>query len=80
MTKCVICEGKGSLTCSQCKGKGDILGTGRLCNLCKGVGVLRCEACDGKGLTTKRIEETPAIAPATRQPLNSYLYFCQLYL
>ncbi len=78
MAKCAICEGKGSLTCGQCKGKGDILGTGTLCNLCEGVGILRCEACDGKGLTRERIEETPIgkkpfIAPATNQPANSFL-------
>jgi DnaJ-class molecular chaperone len=51
MAKCVRCNGKGTVSCPQCKGSGrkyDILSSSE-CGHCKGTGEVKCPLCDGEG-------------------------------
>lgn len=52
MATCKTCNGKGSVKCPKCKGRGriqDLLGGSHQCNNCNGSGVVKCGVCNGKG-------------------------------
>lgn len=50
--KCKECNGKGSVDCPRCKGKGKhirVLTSSFECKHCHGSGVKKCGVCNGKG-------------------------------
>ena len=55
MTKCKECNGGGSISCPECRGKGQKNYGGswssdvRECKLCSGSGKKKCGVCNGKG-------------------------------
>jgi hypothetical protein len=45
---CPTCNGRGSFTCNNCNGSGEIVGK-EGCKACNGVGWIECNNCNGTG-------------------------------